>query len=545
MVRINTAARIRDSLYGDIAISETELEIIKSEAFQRLRWISQLGAVQLIYPGATHTRYSHSIGVLHNATKFANDLDLDINDTEYLRYAALLHDICELPFERLFQEYFNIPELEKNKLEIIKKVCDGVGITFSIIKEIISPIEKNNEYYYLNRILLSDFGADRTDFLVRDSILSGVKYGLIDDRVFHIFYIAPDLETEKKTLYIRSKELSVIEAMLGSFYQIKNPVYDHVMVRSALSLLRGAIEKSMEKRKRNSPLYLVKNRSDKPLFVFKTDYEFLFELSKDCPQDVHNYMSNQLPQPILNINYYNLKDDFKHPIILRFFEKYKEMEGRKEIEEELSVKLGDKKHKTYFDVVSVQPIDKENQLEIIYPNGKITPLLKGSRSLSQWNSNFDEQWKVYIYKSCKDKQEKDKYSMKLGEYFNFLTKETDYKVPIDGTMKLFEKLYELTDDFGKTTREEIVYIDPSIRDKIDKLSNERKEILKHIYKLKKASANEISKLTGTKRVTASILLGKLRNEALLSKHNEGRWVFYHLTPNVKAVIEKIYFDTIT
>ncbi|MCW4050634.1 MAG: HD domain-containing protein, partial [Candidatus Bathyarchaeota archaeon] len=270
-MRIETVDRIRDSIYGDINISETEREIIKTDSFQRLRWISQLGAVQLIYPGATHTRYSHSLGVLHNATRFANTLKFfDSIDLEYLRYAALLHDICELPFERLFQEYFRVPGLEEKRLDIIEEVCDNVKIEFDIIQKIISPsvnTNNNKEYRYLNKILFSDFGADRTDFLVRDSTLSGVKYGLIDDRIFHAFHL-----TKAKELFIKAKELPVVESVISCFYHTKYAVYDHVMVRSALSILREAIETSMMARDVKNPLYLLNNESRKNSFVFKTDY---------------------------------------------------------------------------------------------------------------------------------------------------------------------------------------------------------------------------------------------------------------------------------
>ena len=81
---------IRDSVYGDINLNPFELQIMDMPQFQRLRRIKQLGLINLIYPGATHTRFEHSIGTMNLGSKLANELDLEKDDIELIRASALL-----------------------------------------------------------------------------------------------------------------------------------------------------------------------------------------------------------------------------------------------------------------------------------------------------------------------------------------------------------------------------------------------------------------------------------------------------------------------
>ncbi|MCW4050362.1 MAG: hypothetical protein NWE89_11575, partial [Candidatus Bathyarchaeota archaeon] len=265
-----------------------------------------------------------------------------------------------------------------------------------------------------------------------------------------------------------------------------------------------------------------------------------FELSKDCPMEVHNYMTNKLPQDIFNINYYKLKDGFRHSDLIRVFDRFKENDYRKYIEAELTSLFGDEDDKIYFDVVSVQSLAQKDQIEIMYSDEKILPLWEGSKSLSDWKNYFDEQWKMYIFKYCKDKREVAENEKIIKKYFNFLSKETnEYSLSNDDLrLEPFEKLYDFADKIGKARSEGKVYHDTSFRDKIFKLSVERRQILKHIYDLNKARAIDIAEKMGTKRVTAAILLKKLRDDDLLLITRDGREIYYRLAPQTKAELEK-------
>ncbi|MGN1321758.1 MAG: HD domain-containing protein, partial [Methanosphaera sp.] len=84
---------IRDSIHGDLHLTDFELKILDTVEMQRLRRIKQLGFTNLVYPGANHTRFEHSIGTLFLANKIGTQLELDNEIIELLRVCGLLHDI--------------------------------------------------------------------------------------------------------------------------------------------------------------------------------------------------------------------------------------------------------------------------------------------------------------------------------------------------------------------------------------------------------------------------------------------------------------------
>ena len=107
---------IKDPIHDFISVSNSELKIIDSPIFQRLRRIRQLTGAHLTYPGAQHTRFEHSLGVMHIAGQaghvLANKKIIKADDIENLRIAGLLHDIGHGPFSHLFEEILQ----EKNKV---------------------------------------------------------------------------------------------------------------------------------------------------------------------------------------------------------------------------------------------------------------------------------------------------------------------------------------------------------------------------------------------------------------------------------------------
>ena len=92
---------IKDPIHKDIKISDFEMNLIDTKYMQRLRNIKQLGPTNLVYPSAVHTRFEHSIGVMHLAGKMADALKLPENTKKELKIASLLHDIGHLPFSHI------------------------------------------------------------------------------------------------------------------------------------------------------------------------------------------------------------------------------------------------------------------------------------------------------------------------------------------------------------------------------------------------------------------------------------------------------------
>ena len=99
---------IRDSVYGDISLNKFEQKVLDMPQFQRLRRIKQLGLINLIYPGANHTRFEHSIGTMNLGSKLANELELSKDEIELVRISALLHDIGHGPFSHVSEGVLSI-----------------------------------------------------------------------------------------------------------------------------------------------------------------------------------------------------------------------------------------------------------------------------------------------------------------------------------------------------------------------------------------------------------------------------------------------------
>lgn len=201
---MNYPYKICDAVHGFVRFDNIERLVIESEPFQRLRDIRQLGVAYLVYPGATHTRFEHSLGVMELATRIYNTLTSPLYQNYFLpsskeeidywrlilRLAALCHDLGHLPFSHAAEksilpngghEKMTLAIIQSPFLQPIWKEI-GPNAEADIIKlslshhNSLSPWER-----ILSNILVEDnFGADRIDYLIRDARQTGVGCGYFD-----------------------------------------------------------------------------------------------------------------------------------------------------------------------------------------------------------------------------------------------------------------------------------------------------------------------------------------------------------------------------
>ncbi len=189
--KLKASKKIYDNVHGYIGITEEERILIDSPLFQRLRRISHLGLAGYVYPGATHSRFSHCLGSLYVMDKIASSLIenevLDYEDLEILRLAALLHDVGHYPFSHVIEATMkNIDKdnakheqlgaflVEETSLkESISKICNPEDIV-AILK---GSFSQPALFQYLTS---SSLDVDKMDYLQRDSIHTGVGYGAFD-----------------------------------------------------------------------------------------------------------------------------------------------------------------------------------------------------------------------------------------------------------------------------------------------------------------------------------------------------------------------------
>jgi len=232
---------ITDPVHKYIRFTEVEKKLIDTEVFQRLRKIRQLAGAHLVYPSAQHTRFEHSIGVMHlvglaSQTLLDKGYIYDNEDVESLRIAALLHDIGHGPFSHLFEEVLmqNTSEKKINH-EIIGKGVIKESIILDILEEYgynpdyickLSFGETQNMFY--NEMIAGSLSADIMDYLPRDSFFTGAEYGKIDYyRLISSFEVLSNGH-----LGINKSAINSLESMLISRYQMFKAVYFHKTVRA-------------------------------------------------------------------------------------------------------------------------------------------------------------------------------------------------------------------------------------------------------------------------------------------------------------------------
>lgn len=272
--------KIYDSVHGFIPFDEFEKDLIDTLAFQRLHYIHQLGIAYLVYPGATHTRFEHSLGVMHLATlmfdKICKSIRPDVfhfvprkGSSDYLywrrvlRMAALCHDLGHLPFSHVAEEdllgnkgheqwtlkiidsAYLKPVWDKlktfpayledlvgrNIVEDIKKISIGEAKWKECVGSSFSPWER-----IISELITGDFfGADRIDYLLRDAKSTGVAYGLFDyHQLIETLRIlpSPDRGGDELLLGIDENGLESCEALLLARHFMHRRIYQYSSVKA-------------------------------------------------------------------------------------------------------------------------------------------------------------------------------------------------------------------------------------------------------------------------------------------------------------------------
>jgi uncharacterized protein len=258
---------IRDPVHGSIPIIDAEIEILESPFFQRLRNIKQLGFSEYVFPGATHTRYLHSIGVMNVASMVFNSLFHDQSSVEIkrlgetLRLGCLLHDIGHAPLSHSTESVMpqvsalklpgqfkvNIDRQASHEDYTIKSITDssftksfdGVKKVFGVEPTAVAELvvgETHNPAYFtvkginyfplLHQLVSSEMDCDRMDYLLRDSYFCGVSYGKFD-----LDWIIDNLKicTESNNAYlgISERAISTFDDFLLSRFHMFMMVYFH------------------------------------------------------------------------------------------------------------------------------------------------------------------------------------------------------------------------------------------------------------------------------------------------------------------------------
>ncbi|MEW6035531.1 MAG: HD domain-containing protein [Candidatus Micrarchaeota archaeon] len=226
---------IKDEIHGTLEFDELEGKVIDSAPFQRLRRIKQMSVTNLVYPGANHTRFEHSIGTAHLSEVIARRLGLEPDLVRKVKLYGLLHDLGHTAFshegEDVVKRHIGDHESLGRKRILHGEVADVLSENYEP-KEI-ADIGKSP----YGSIISSDLGSDRMDYLKRDALNTGVAYGIIDiDRLVHT------LAMKDGQLCIGKGGLEAAEYLLVARFMMFSAVYMHRTVRIATAMLYRAME---------------------------------------------------------------------------------------------------------------------------------------------------------------------------------------------------------------------------------------------------------------------------------------------------------------
>lgn len=275
--------KIYDSVHRFIHIDALESDLIRSRPFQRLHYIHQLGVTYFVYPGGTHRRFEHSLGVMELATRIYDEVtmgdfpsDLSKSDQRLLsdflpsigssshrywrrilRLAALCHDLGHLPFSHTAEreilgkkghEVWTAKMIESHYLAPIWQALQSEYPNASVKEDILKVALGQQPFWrrelktefstwekVVSGIITGDFfGADRIDYLLRDSQCTGLSYGLFDyHQLIEMLKIIPVREnSDIVALGVEENGIESCEALLLARYYMHKRLYQYASVKS-------------------------------------------------------------------------------------------------------------------------------------------------------------------------------------------------------------------------------------------------------------------------------------------------------------------------
>ena len=242
---------IRDPLWNNIRIDPLAMRLVDTRAFQRLRYVRQLGLAYLVYPGATHSRFEHALGAYHLARRTTGLLEereelrrVAPDECTIVRVAALLHDLGHYPFSHALEEIGALhheevarPLVLQGEIGALLEREIGAGAPARVLALI-----RGEGHSPLQGLISGSLDLDKIEYLKRDALMCGVPYGEIDvERLINSMVLVADPDTGHDAIGVLEKGLAALESLLFAKYQMYRNVYWHHAVRSATAMYKRLV----------------------------------------------------------------------------------------------------------------------------------------------------------------------------------------------------------------------------------------------------------------------------------------------------------------
>src|SRR6476659_1329304 len=237
-------------LQTDSDEGELMMHLIDAAEFQRLRRIKQLGLGLFTYQGAEHSRFTHSLGAFHLMTRVLDRLSetyaIDPGDRIAARAAALLHDVGHGSFSHVMEKVLNFHH-ERWTVQVILDEQSEIGSLLrshstDLPGKVASIIEGKFQPAALAQLVSSQLDVDRMDYLLRDSLMTGAKYGIYD---LEWIINALAIDEAHDRIYVAARGLYAVEEYLQARYYMFRQVYFHRALRSAEAVLRAILRRAL------------------------------------------------------------------------------------------------------------------------------------------------------------------------------------------------------------------------------------------------------------------------------------------------------------
>ena len=282
-----TGKLIRDPLWDTIRLDPTAVRIVDTAEFQRLRYIRQLGLAHLVYPGATHTRFDHALGVYHLTKTALRHLrerggvpPEAWEGEELVPYAALLHDIGHYAYSHALEE-LESEHVPAHHEEISRRfftsptLRDALAPLGLTAPDRISELIRGDSELPLRGLVSGSLDLDKMEYLRRDARFCGVPYGEVDvSRLLQGLQLLEDPATGRYEVGVHEKAVAALESLLFAKYQMFRNVYWHHGVRAATALYKRIVEESVRA-----------GLLDPEELVGPTDEELLYEIGRRVMDD--------------------------------------------------------------------------------------------------------------------------------------------------------------------------------------------------------------------------------------------------------------------
>ncbi len=303
---MNNKRVFHDPIHKEIVIDSSKdeeamiMELIETDAFQRLRRIRQLGTASLVFHGAESSRFTHSIGVFCVARKIYKrllEIDPSFEIHKFTIYgAALLHDIGHGPLSHTSEHIF-----DHNHEDWSKELINNYHPINSILKKYGAEVSKNIGELFISKnainnplktLISSEIDCDRLDYLLRDSYNTGTKYGLVDlERIISALTFSPD-----GCISIKPKGIIAIEHFLILRNIMYRSIYNHKINEICTWILENIFDQ-------------IRNNSYNNLWIDDCLHKWIFAPKK---LDFKNFLSNDDIRLYYHI--YKWKDEAPKPI---------------------------------------------------------------------------------------------------------------------------------------------------------------------------------------------------------------------------------------